>query len=236
MHLRAARIVLLVLFASSVVAAQQKGKKDLLDNGVRIDLRQGTFYLLDNAPLQVQDVRANLRPAKNGVMELVIKSGQTFLASETLTQIMNQQMQGQKVKDLKFSTSGQKVKLQGTLQKAVPIPFTITGNIQTTPKGKIEIHTTSVDAAKLPVGGVMDLFGIQVKDVTGNIQQRAISLQGDTLVLSPDKLSKRLVLRGDVQRVEVQKDGLLLTFGGKQPMPQESKASAASGGKSQQQH
>ena len=232
MAFRVRGFVLLALFASiaSSVFAQKKGAgSDILDRNVRVDIRQGTFYLLDNAPLNVSNFKGVLQPTEKDGSDLVVESGQAFLSSTTLTQIMNQQMQGQqKIEDLKFSTSGQKVKIQGKAKKGIPIPFTLTGDVKTTPDGKVLIHSTSVDAAKIPVKDVMDLFGIDVKDVTGKIQQRAISLEGNTLVLSPDKLSDKLRLRGKVSNVEVQKDGLLLTFGSSPSTSQHSQAKTSS--------
>jgi hypothetical protein len=231
MTFRVANVILLLVLFSQFAFAQKKGAgSDILDRNVRVDIQKGTFYLLDNAPLNVSNFKGVIRPTEKDGSDLIVESGQAFLSSNTLTQIMNQQLQGQdKLEDLKFSTSGEKVKIQGKAKTGIiPIPFTLTGSVKTTPDGKVLIHSTSVEAAKIPVKDVMDLFGIDVKDVTGKIQQRAISLQGNTLILSPDKLSNKLRLRGKVSKVEVQKDGLLLTFGSTPSSSQQSQAKAPS--------
>ena len=64
------------------------------------------------------------------------------------------------LKDISVSTSGSQLKQEGSMSN---LPFTILSDVSVTADGKIKLHPASIKVLGIPVGGLMDLFKLELE-------------------------------------------------------------------------
>ena len=94
-----------------------------------------------------------------------VDSAEIAVGMPSMTHMMNTYVFGDPdapLKDLRLSIEGGQVKQEGTIRKGPGIPFEMIGEMSPTPDGKIRIHPKHMRAGKLPVKGLMKLFGVDM--------------------------------------------------------------------------
>jgi hypothetical protein len=146
---------------------------------------------------------------------LRVDSGEIGLSSAILASLLNNNVFAYPrapLKGLKVRIANHQAILKGTLRKGVDVPFEMMGTVTATPEGKIRLHTLKVKPAHLPVKGLMDLLDIKVSDLVNLEETRGIKVEGNDLILDPERIGPPPRLQGKVQRVRLEGDQMILSF------------------------
>jgi hypothetical protein len=98
---------------------------------------------------------------------------------------------------------------RGTLKG---VSFKVVGDLTVTRSGELRLHPSTIKAAGIPVGGLMDLFGIQLEKLVNLGQARGVRLEKNDFVLSPAGLLPPPTTRGVLSAVEVNDSAIVQTF------------------------
>lgn len=117
------------------------------------------------------------------------------------------------LKKLTLSMTGSQIKLAGTLNKGIGIPFEMTGSMSATADGKIRITPTQVKAAHLPVKGAMKLLGLDMAELINTRKTKGVSVEGNDIILDAAQMLPPPMMRGRITAVSIQGDQIIQTFG-----------------------
>ncbi|HEV2494005.1 MAG TPA: hypothetical protein VG204_13145 [Terriglobia bacterium] len=115
--------------------------------------------------------------------------------------------------NIKVGLEGDRIKESGLLRKGVVVPFEVEGRLEATPAGKIRMRAASVKSAHVPVKKLIHLFGLDVADLIDYPRDHGFWLEGDDLVLDPDRMIPAPAVRGKVIDVHIEGDQLIEVFG-----------------------
>ena len=85
--------------------------------------------------------------------------------------------------------------------------------MSSTPEGEIRLHANKIQAAHLPVKGLMDLFGIELADLISTKKIAGVRTAGDDLILNPEQILPPPHIEGRVTQIRIEGDRIVQTFG-----------------------
>ena len=129
------------------------------------------------------------------------------------------------LKNLKLTIEKGQVKQEGTIKKGIGIPFETIGDISPTPEGLVRIHPTKMKAARLPVKGLMKLFGVDMAELINTRNTRGIWVEENDIILDPARALPPPKLRGRITGVRIEGDEIVQVFGTVKPGPEKSSKS-----------
>ncbi len=191
----------------------------------RTEMRNVIFYAEDGLPLNIHFLNGKLLPTRNdkspsfdekSSFMIEIETGEIGLSPESLTNLMNQHVfayHGAPIKDLKVSIEGSQLKQTGTLKKGIPIPFSMTANIEVTDDGRLRLHPTKFKVLHMPAKGLMKAFDLELDDLVNVKGARGVEVHDDDLILDPENILPSPQIRGKVSAVRVANGEVLQTFG-----------------------
>jgi len=147
---------------------------------------------------------------------VAIDSAEVGISMASMSHAMNTYVFGEPdapLKNLKLSQEGSQLKQTGTLKKGIGIPFETVGTMSATGDGKIRIHTTQIKAARLPVKGLLKLFGLDMAKLINTRNTRGVTVDDNDILVDPALMLPPPKLRGRITSVRVQDDEIIQTFG-----------------------
>jgi hypothetical protein len=87
------------------------------------------------------------------------------------------------IKNVTVTIAADGLHVTGKLQKGVPVPFSMTASISTTPDGLLRLHATKLKAVGVPVKGLLDLLGLKMEDLMKMPPGSGMRADGDDLLL-----------------------------------------------------
>jgi hypothetical protein len=98
---------------------------------------------------------------------------------------------------------------RGTLKG---ISFKVVGDVTVTPSGELRLHSSTIKAAGIPVGGLMDLFGIQLQKLVSLKGARGVRLEKNDFILDPAGLLPPPTAHGTLSAVQVNDTAIVQIF------------------------
>lgn len=144
-----------------------------------------------------------------------INSGEIAIDVKTLSDLLNRRVfayPGAPLKNISVSIEHGRIKQTGTLRKGIDIPFEIEGTLDTTPAGEIRMHVNKIVSAHLPVKGLLHFFGEDVAKMITIKQDRGVTVEGDNILLHPNRMLPPPRIEGKVTAVRIEGDRIVLTF------------------------
>jgi hypothetical protein len=189
---------------------------------------QNVHYHYDQSlVLEVRYLEGRMVPAPGSPLTAVFEDPRSFtieidsaeiaITTASLSYLLNTHVFGHKespLKKLKVTTKDGKIKQEGTLNKAVDVPFEIEGNLEPTKDGKIAIHPTSIKAAHIPVKSLMNLFGLDISDVMNTKNVRGVTVREKDIILDPELMLPPPHMKGRITSLRVEGDRIIQHFGG----------------------
>ena len=173
-----------------------------------IELLNGEFLPTGNNPMPNFD---------NKTSYLVkVKSARISITPEALAGIMNTYVfakSSSPLKDLTVTIEGSNVRVKGKLHSKGDVPFETLGSLSPTKDGKIRIHSEQVKAFKIPVKGIMGLFGVELVNVLDTSKVDGIDTDKNDLILDLGQLLPPPHIQGTVTAVRVENGKILTIFG-----------------------
>jgi hypothetical protein len=197
---------------------------------VQIQMRNVNFRLAPDIALEVRTLRGQLQRAKpeapvtfddSESFIVEIDSAEVALSEASLTALLNSYVlayEGAPFKKIAVTFKDGHVIQKGTIHKGVDLPFEIVGSLSATEDGKIRVHADKITAAHIPVKGLLHLLGEDLSKLVNQNSERGMTIVGDDIILSPQKLTPPPHLEGRVTRVGIVGSKIVQSFdSGRQP-------------------
>jgi hypothetical protein len=191
---------------------------------VDIQMRNVNFRIAKDIVLEVRSLRGQLRRTKpetpvtfddSSSFLVDVDTAEVAISPESLTALMNSYVmayKGAPIKNLQVTFKGDRIIQKGTVRKGVDIPFEIEGSLSATPAGEIRVHAEKIKAGKLPIKGLLDVFGKDLEDLVKSNEACGMRMEGDDIILSPRSLTPPPHLHGKVTRVGIRNGKIVQVF------------------------
>jgi hypothetical protein len=153
---------------------------------------------------------------------IVIDRAETAISARSLAALLNGYTfayPGSPLGKLEVKLEKGRIVQSGVLRKKVDIPFELAGELALTAQGLLRIHPKSVRIAGVPVKKLLDLFDVELANLINARRDRGVQIDGDDLLLDPDRLMPLPSVRGRVVSARLAGDRLLLTFAPQRARP-----------------
>ena len=174
-----------------------------------IEFLNGEFLPTGNNPMPNFDDKTSFM--------VKAKSARISITPEALAAVMNTYVftkPNSPLKDLTITIEGSNVRVKGKLHSKGDVPFETLGSLSPTKDGKIRIHSEKVKAFKIPVKGIMNLFGVELVNVLDTSKVDGIDTDKNDLILDLAQLLPPPHIQGIVTAVRVENGKILTIFGG----------------------
>jgi len=193
--------------------------------GVKTEMRNVMFHLTPRAAAHLQVLSGELWPVgKNTIVvfddktsfEVRVSNGTISITPQALTDIMNSYVFARKdapLKDLAVSIDQGKLIIKGKLHSKGDIPFATAGTLSVNADGRIRVHTEKITALKIPVKGLMGLFGVDLANVVNTNKIAGIDTDKNDLMMDLGSLLPPPHIRGKLTGVRIEPNGIVTTYG-----------------------
>lgn len=188
-------------------------------------MRNVLFHLTPGAAARLVVLSGELWPTGHNEMvvfddknsfEVRVTNGTVSISPEALTDIMNNYVfrkSDAPLKELQVSIDNGRLIIKGKLHTKGDIPFATAGTLNVTNDGRIRVHTEKISAMKVPVKGLMGLFGVELANVVNTSKIPGIDTDKNDLLMDLGTLLPPPHIRGKLTAVRVEKNAIVTTFG-----------------------
>jgi hypothetical protein len=143
---------------------------------------------------------------------LRLKAAEIALDGPSLTNMLRSAMTAHptQLRDVRIAIEGDHLHTSGKIQKGAAVPFTMEAAVSVTPDGWMRLHATKLNAAGLPVKGILDLVGLKMDDLMKMPAGSAMKTEGDDLLIDAVALMPPPKTEGQLQSVAVAGNHLTL--------------------------
>jgi hypothetical protein len=194
-------------------------------SGVKADMRNVMFHLTPRAAAHLVILSGELWPTGKNEMvvfddktsfEVRVSNGTVSISPEALSDIMNNYVFARDdapLKGLTVSIENNRLIIKGKLHSKKDIPFGTAGNLSVTPDGRIRVNTEKITALKVPVKGMMGLFGIDLANMVNTSKIPGMDTDKNDLLMDLGTLLPPPHIRGKLTGVQIQGNAIVTTFG-----------------------
>jgi hypothetical protein len=192
---------------------------------VRTEMRNVMFHLTTKAAAHLETLSGELWPVGKNEMpvfddktsfEVRVSAGKVSISPEALAEIMNGYVFARTdapLKDISISIDKDRLIIKGKLHTKGDIPFGTAGRLSTTPDGRLRVHTEKITALKIPVKGMMGLFGIELANVVNTSKIDGMDADKDDLLMDLGRLLPPPHIKGKVTAVRIENNSIVTFFG-----------------------
>lgn len=195
------------------------------DHGVKTEMRNVMFRLTKKAAAHLESLSGELWPTGKNEMpvfddktsfEVRVSRGKVSITPEALSEIMNSYVFARSdapLKDLSISIDKDRLIIKGKLHRKGDIPFGTAGRLSITSDGRLRVHTEKITAMRIPVKGMMGLFGIELANVVNTSKIEGINTEEDDLLMDLGRLLPPPHIKGKVTAVRIENNTIVTFFG-----------------------
>jgi len=192
---------------------------------VKTEMRNVMFHLTTKAAAHLETISGELWPVGKNEMpvfddktsfEVRVSAGKVSITPEALAEIMNSYVFARSdapLKDISISIDKDRLIIKGKLHTKGDIPFGTAGRLSTTPDGRLRVHTEKITALKIPVKGMMGLFGIELAKVVNTSKIDGMDVDKDDLLVDLANLLPPPHIKGKVTAVRIEDNAIVTFFG-----------------------
>jgi hypothetical protein len=166
---------------------------------VEVQMRAVNLHVERNTVLEIAHLRGTMAPTRPGQpvtfddvtsFTIRISSAEIAVRAGTLSDLLNQVFAdaGAPLKKISIDIDRGKVREKGIIHKGIDMPFAIEGTLDVNPAGDVRLHAEKVEAAHIPVKGLLHLLGEDLSKLINLKQDRGVRVEGDDILLMPAKL------------------------------------------------
>jgi hypothetical protein len=148
--------------------------------------------------------------------EVRVSNGTVSIAPDALGDIMNNYVFAKPnapLKDLTVAINGGRLIIKGKLHSKGDIPFGTAGTLSVNNDGRMRVHTDKITALKVPVKGLMGLFGVALANLVNTSKIEGMDTDKNDLLMDLGTLLPPPHIRGKLAGVTVAKDRIIVTYG-----------------------
>ena len=192
---------------------------------VKTEMRNVLFHLTSKSAAHLETLSGELWPVGKNEMpvfddktsfDVHISAGKVSITPEALSEIMNSYVFARSdapLKDIAISIDKDRLIIKGKLHTKGDIPFGTAGRLSTTPDGRLRVQTEKITALKIPVKGMMGLFGIELAKVVNTSKIDGMDVDKDDLLMDLARLLPPPHIKGKVTAVRIVNDTIITFFG-----------------------
>jgi hypothetical protein len=196
------------------------------ERAVKTDMRNVIFHLTDKSAAHLVFVSGELWPTgKNELpifddkksFEVRVASAKITISPAALAEIMNSYVFARPdapLKDISISIDKDHLIIKGKLHSKGDIPFGTAGTVSATPDGRLRVHTEKISALHIPVKGMMALVGIDLANVVNTSKIDGMDTDKNDLLMDLGKLLPPPHIHGKVTAVSIERNAIVIIFGG----------------------
>jgi hypothetical protein len=193
--------------------------------GTRTEFRNVEFHMTPDVVLDIHYLDGAMRSVVTGQpvvfddkssFVIQIDTARVGLTPPNLATLMNRYVfgyDGAPLRKLRFKVKDGQLVQSGILHKVVDIPFEITAALSVTNEGRIRIHPTAMRIFGVDGKGLMSALGIELQGLLDLRRARGVSVQGNDLLLDPEKLLPPPAIAGRVVAASVENGEVVQIFG-----------------------
>lgn len=193
----------------------------------RTEMRNVDLQALPGVVLEIRRLQGELEPTEEGgapffddpaSFDLHIDSAEIAASPQSLERLMNDvtfNYPKAPLKDLHLTIEDGKLRQSGRIEKAIPVHFETLSEVSLTPEGRIRLHPVKIKAGGVGVKKLLDLLDIEMSEVIKAEGARGVTLDGDDILLDPERLLPSPHIRGRLTAVRIENDRIVQVFGGK---------------------
>lgn len=142
-----------------------------------------------------------------------IQTGVLHVDLKEVATSLNASLVKSSLRDISISGAGNQIKLNGALHRIFPLPIEMTSVISALPDGRIQLHVTKIDVVKIPVGGLLRDFHVNIADLFDPKSIPGVQVSGNDIYLDPATLMPPPHIRGRLSSVRVDNSNLDEVYG-----------------------
>ncbi|HTQ97531.1 MAG TPA: hypothetical protein VMH89_12040 [Candidatus Acidoferrum sp.] len=194
-------------------------------SGVKAEMRNVQFHLLGDASAHLEMLNGELLPTgkhpyvvfdDKSSFTVHVNNGTITITPEALAEIMNKHVFAKSdapLKDLTVAIDKNRLIIKGKLHSKGDIPFGTAGTLSVTDDGRMRVHTEKITAMKLPLKGVMGLFGIELANVVNTSKIDGMDTDKNDLLMDLGKLLPPPHIQGKLTGVRIEPNAIVTIFG-----------------------
>lgn len=210
---------------TGMVPETPSAKAEESNRGVTAEMRNVLFHLTPGAAARLVVLSGELWPTGKNEMvvfddknsfEVRVTNGTVSISPEALTDIMNNHVfkkSDAPLKALEVSLDNGRLIIKGKLHTKGDIPFATAGTLNVTNDGRIRVHTEKITALKVPVKGLMGLFGVELANVVNTSKIPGIDTDKNDLLMDLGTLLPPPHIKGKLTGVRVEANAIVTMFG-----------------------
>jgi hypothetical protein len=192
---------------------------------VQTQMRNVFFHLSSSSVAHIETLTGEVVPTGSNAMpvlddktsfEVRVKSARISVSPAALAATLNGYVfakSNSPLKDLSIFIEGDRMHVKGKLHSKGDVPFESSGLLSPTSDGRIRVHSEKVKAFKVPMKGIMNLFGIDLANVLDTSKVDGIDVDKNDLILDMSKLLPPPHIQGKVTAVRIENDRVIAIFG-----------------------
>ena len=192
---------------------------------VKTEMRNVMFHLTTKAAAHLETLSGELWPVGKNEMpvfddktsfEVHVSAGKVSISPEALAEIMNSYVFARSdapLKDISISIDKDRLIIKGKLHTKRDISFGTAGRLSTTSDGRLRVHTEKITALKIPLKGMMGLFGIELANVVNTSKIDGMDADKDDLLMDLGRLLPPPHIKGKVTAVRIENNAIVTFFG-----------------------
>lgn len=224
-----ALLLIVTCYAAGQALAQeqtvrQKTSADL-QNAPHVEMQNVLFRYSPAISIHVIRLRGSLLPTQgntapsfNDPASFVVATdaAEVRMSTGQLAALMNDWLLSSpkaQVKHVQIQTAGDRLLIQGTMKKGVPVPFRAEAAVSVANDNRIRITVQKMKAARVPIKGLLDAFGVSLDDLVSQKGLKGMSVEGDSFLIDPQTAFPPPQIRAKLAQVKVSPGGLTILFG-----------------------
>src|SRR5579863_4408647 len=199
---------------------------------VKTEMRNVNFHLTSKAGARIETLTGEILPTGKNEMpvfddkasfQVHVANGKISMSPDGLADILNTYVfvrNDAPLKDLSVSIDKDRLVIKGKLHSKGDVPFQTAGSLSTTDDGRIRMHSERMKAFKVPVKGMMGIFGIELANVLNTSKVNGLDTDKNDLLMDLEQLLPPPHLEGKVTAVKLENNMIVTYFGdGGKSMP-----------------
>jgi len=203
------------------------------DAAVRAQMRNVKYRFADNVAVHIRSLDGALIPAgdhefpvlddKNS-FKIHIDTAEIAISPTDLGNVLNSYILARAhapLADVSIAIVHGQLQVKGKLHDKGDIPFEAVGTLSAMPDGKVRLHIEKIKALRLPVKGLMDIFGVDLNDLIKTGKVPGIQVEENDLILDLEQILPPPHMEGKVTAIGVADNLIVQSFGGSAKRPTE---------------
>jgi hypothetical protein len=179
---------------------------------VQIEMKNVHLHAADGVVMEIASLRGEMLTTAagqppvfddTGSYVLDVRTADIAMPMSSLETLMNSRIFGgddAELSDVSLEIDEGQLKMKGTLHKGVPVKFSSKATVSAASGGRLRVHTESFKAFGIPIGGLLDLFKLDLEDLASLEGARGVVASDDDILLTPGQALPPPVIRGHLAR------------------------------------